>query len=48
MLHTSEPDDEKRRRAAVLRLPLLDKLQIAATMDLVEDAAIEGKHSVPA
>ena len=46
MLHTAEPDDEKRRRAALLELPLLDKLQIPATMDLVEDAAIAGKHSL--
>jgi CheY-like chemotaxis protein len=46
LLHTSQPDDEKRRRAALLSLPLLDKLQISATMDLVEDAAVEGKHSL--
>jgi CheY-like chemotaxis protein len=46
LLHTGEPDDEKRRRAALLQLPLLDKLHIPATMDLVEDAAIAGKHSL--
>jgi hypothetical protein len=26
LLHTAEPDEEKRRRAAALSLPLLDKL----------------------
>lgn len=46
LLHTADPDDEKRRRAAALSLPLLDKLQIPATMDIVEDAAIAGRHSL--
>jgi PAS domain-containing protein len=46
LLHTSQPDDEKRRRAELLSLPLLDKLQISATMDIVEDAAVAGNHSL--
>lgn len=46
LLHTAEPDDEKRRRAALLSLPLLDKLQIPATMDIVEDAAVAAQHSL--
>jgi CheY-like chemotaxis protein len=46
LLHTSEPDDEKRRRAALVSLPLLDKLHLSGTMDLVEDAAIAGRHSL--
>ncbi len=36
MLHASEPDDEKRRRAKALGVPLLDKLRLNATADLVE------------
>lgn len=46
LLHTAEPDDEKRRRAELLALPLLDKLQISATMDIVETAAIAAEHSL--
>src|SRR5580765_7427998 len=32
LLHTAAPDDEKRRRAALVSLPLLDKLHIPETM----------------
>ncbi len=44
MLHTAEPDDEKRRRAKALGLPLLDKLQLNATADLVEQYAVSDDH----
>ena len=44
MLHTAEPDDEKRRRAEALGLPLLDKLQLNATTDLVEEYAVSDEH----
>ena len=44
MLHTGEPDDEKRRRAKALGLPLLDKLQLNATTDLVERYAVSDEH----
>lgn len=44
MLHTAEPSDEKRRRAEALELPLLDKLQLNATADLVEQYAVSDKH----
>ena len=44
MLHTAEPDDEKRRRAKALGLPLLDKLQLNATTDLVEQYAVSDEH----
>ena len=44
MLHTAEPDDEKRRRAKGLGLPLLDKLQLNATTDLVEQYAVSDEH----
>lgn len=46
LLHTAEPTEEKRRRARLLQLPLLDKMQIPATMDLVEEAAVAGMHSL--
>jgi CheY-like chemotaxis protein len=46
ILHTASPDDEKRRRADLLGLPLLDKLRIPSTMDLVEEYAVAGNHSV--
>jgi CheY-like chemotaxis protein len=46
ILHTAEPDDEKRRRAAVLGIPLLDKMRIPATMDLVEEYAVLDDHSL--
>lgn len=46
LLHTAAPDDEKRRRAALVSLPLLDKLHIPETMDMVEQAAIAGMHSL--
>ena len=41
---TAEPDDEKRRRAKALGLPLLDKLQLNATTDLVEQYAVSDEH----
>ncbi len=44
MLHTAEPDDEKRRRARALGVPLLDKLQLNATADLVEQYAVSDEH----
>ena len=44
MLHTAEPDDEKRRRAKALGVPLLDKLQLNATTDLVEQYAVSDEH----
>ena len=44
MLHTAEPDDEKRRRAEALGLPLLDKLQLSVTTDLVEQYAVSDQH----
>ena len=44
MLHTAEPTDEKRRRAKALGLPLLDKLQLNATTDLVEQYAVSDEH----
>lgn len=44
MLHTAAPDDEKRRRAKTLGLPLLDKLQLNATADLVEAYAVSDEH----
>ena len=45
MLHTGAPDEEKRRRAKALGLPLLDKLQLKATTDLVEEYAVSDLHS---
>ena len=44
MLHTAEPDDEKRRRARALGVPLLDKLQLNETADLVEEYAVSDQH----
>ena len=44
MLHTAEPDDQKRQRAQALGLPLLDKLQLNATTDLVEQYAVSDEH----
>jgi DNA-binding NarL/FixJ family response regulator len=44
MLHTAEPDDEKRRCAKALGLPLLDKLQLNATTDLIEQYAVSDEH----
>jgi CheY-like chemotaxis protein len=44
MLHTAEPDDEMRRRAKALGVPLLDKLQLNATTDLVEEYAVSDEH----
>lgn len=44
MLHTAEPDDQKRQRAKALGLPLLDKLQLNATTDLVEQYAVSDEH----
>jgi len=44
LLHTAEPDDEKRRRADQLGLPLLDKHRLHATADLVEEYAVSGRH----
>jgi CheY-like chemotaxis protein len=44
MLHTAEPDDEKRRRAKAVGVPLLDKLQLNATTDLVEQYAVSDEH----
>ena len=44
MLHTSAPDDQKRRRADALGLPLLDKLPLNATTDLVEAYAVSDQH----
>ena len=46
MLHTGAPDEEKRRRAKALGLPLLDKLQLNATTDLVEEYAVSDQHSL--
>ena len=46
MLHTGAPDEEKRRRAKALGLPLLDKLQLKATTDLVEEYAVSDQHSL--
>ena len=46
MLHTAEPNAEKRRRAKALGLPLLDKLQLNTTTDLVEQYA--GLRRAPA
>ena len=46
MLHTGAPDEEKRRRAKALALPLLDKLQLKATTDLVEEYAVSDQHSL--
>jgi CheY-like chemotaxis protein len=44
LLHTAAPDEEKRRRAKALGLPLLDKLQLNATADLVEEYAVSDDH----
>lgn len=44
MLHTSAPDDAQRRRAKALGVPLLDKLHINATADLVEQYAVSDEH----
>lgn len=46
LLHTGEPDDEMRRRAEVLELPLLDKMRLQETVDLVEEAAVAENHSL--
>ena len=46
MLHTGAPNEEKRRRAKALGLPLLDKLQLKATTDLVEEYAVSDQHSL--
>ena len=46
MLHTGAPDEEKRRRAKALGLPLLDKLQLKSTTDLVEEYAVSDQHSL--
>ena len=46
MLHTGAPDEEKRRRAHALGLPLLDKLQLNATTDLIEEHAVADQHSL--
>lgn len=44
MLHTAAPDDAKRRRAKALGVPLLDKLHLHATADLVEQYAVSDEH----
>ena len=46
MLHTGAPDEAKRRRAKALGLHLLDKLQLKATTDLVEEYAVSDLHSL--
>ena len=46
LLHTGEPSDEMRRRADVLELPLLDKLRLQETVDLVEAAAVAENYSL--
>jgi len=46
ILHTGEPDDDKRRRAELLGVPLLDKLHLPATMDLVEEYAVRDDRSL--
>jgi hypothetical protein len=46
MLHTGAPDEEKRRRANALGLPLLDKLRLNATTDLIEEHAVADQHSI--
>ena len=46
MLHTGAPDEEKRRRANALGLPLLDKLQLKGTTDLIEEHAVADQHSL--
>ena len=44
MLHTAEPNAEKQQRAKALGLPLLDKLQLNTTTDLVEQYAVSDEH----
>jgi CheY-like chemotaxis protein len=46
LLHTAEMSDERRLRARRLGVPLLDKMQLSATMDSVEEAAVEADHSL--
>ena len=46
MLHTGAPDEHKRRRAHALGIQLLDKLQLNATTDLVEEYAVADQHSL--
>ena len=46
ILHTARPDDAKRRRAEQLGLPLLDKMSIPATMEMVEESAVAAKHAL--
>lgn len=44
MLHTAAPDDAKRQRAKALGVPLLDKMHLNATADLVEQYAVSDEH----
>ncbi|MHB8470866.1 MAG: response regulator [Gaiellaceae bacterium] len=44
LLHTADPDPAKRKRAEQLGVPLLDKLQLHETADLVEEYAVSDRH----
>jgi CheY-like chemotaxis protein len=44
LLHTAAISPERRARAAQLGVPLLDKMSLPATMDLVEEHAVAADH----